>query len=104
MNQSTEIWMRRTTSSLARYEAAYKGKQITDYVAVKIGRDLVYWANGLTLSQVIDGAMIDATFGNLTLSFIGGVTPTRSVDFDSSRPAFDYNTKRGFYGGMATLA
>jgi hypothetical protein len=88
---------------LQRYLAAYKGQTIKDNIVVKAGRDIVYWGNGLTLSERIDGGMIDVTAGDLTLSFIGGVTPTRTVDFDSSRPGFDYNTKRGFYGGMATL-
>jgi len=88
---------------LSRFEAAYKGRQIKDNLVVKVGRDLVYWANGLTLSQVIDGAMIDATYGQLTVSAIAGVTPTRTVDFDPSRPSFDFNTKRGFYGAMATV-
>src|SRR5436189_1538140 len=36
---------------LSRYEAAYKGKTITNNLVLKGGRDLVYWANGLTLSQ-----------------------------------------------------
>jgi hypothetical protein len=88
---------------LSRYEAAYHGKTIDNNLVVKVGRDLVYWANGLTLSQVIDGGMIDATIGQMTLSVIAGVTPTRSVDFDPSRPDFDFNTKRGFYGAMASV-
>jgi hypothetical protein len=90
---------------LARYQEAYKGKSLPNNndLVVKVGEDLVYWGNGLTLSEVIEGGMVDATLGNLTMSFIAGVTPTRTVDFDSSRPGFDYNTKRGFYGGMASL-
>ncbi len=88
---------------LSRYESAYKGKQIDNNLVVKVGRDLVYWGNGLTLSQVLDGAMIDATMGNLTLSMIAGETITRTVDIDAFRPSFDYNTERGFYGAMATL-
>ncbi|HEX3357731.1 MAG TPA: hypothetical protein VHS31_12240 [Tepidisphaeraceae bacterium] len=90
---------------LARFDEAYKGKSLPNNndLVIKGGRDLVYWGNGLTLSEVIDGGMVDATLGDLTLSFIAGVTPTRTVDFDASRPGFDFNTKRGFYGGMATL-
>jgi hypothetical protein len=88
---------------LQRALAAYKGDQITGNVVVKGGRDLVYWGNGLTLSQTIDGATIDASWEQFSLSAIGGVTPTRTVDFDASRPAFDYNTKRGFYGAIASV-
>src|SRR5436190_10509966 len=40
---------------LARYEGAYHGKAMSNNLVVKVGRDLVYWANGLALSQVLDG-------------------------------------------------
>lgn len=64
------------------------------------GRDLVYWANGLVLAQVLDGVEVDLVKGPIDVQFIAGVTPVRSVDFDTSRPAFYYNTHRGFFGGM----
>ena len=85
---------------LARHEAAYHGKQIDYNLIVKAGRDLVIWGNGLVLSQDIQG--IDASFlwREFEVELLAGVTPTRTVDFDASRPAFDYNTKRGFYGAQ----
>ncbi len=85
----------------ALHDAAYRGKEISNDLVVKVGQDLVYWGNGLTLSQTLQGAMIDATVGNLTLSMIAGETPVRTVDFDASRPAFDYNTLRGVYAEAA---
>src|SRR5213075_1664956 len=39
-------------------------------------------------------------YGPFTLELLGGLTPRRTVDFDSSRPHFDDNTFRGFYGAM----
>jgi hypothetical protein len=69
-------------------------------VVIEVGRDLAYWGNGLTLAQVIDGVFVTATWGQLRLDVVGGVTPTRTVDFDSSRPQFDFDTRRGFYGAM----
>jgi hypothetical protein len=83
---------------LQRHVAAYQGKQIDYNLVVKAGRDLVIWGNGLVLSQDIQG--LDATFswGGNEVEVLAGVTPVRTVDFDPSRPAFDYNTKRGFYG------
>jgi hypothetical protein len=87
---------------LAKYEGAYKGKSIPYNFTGQVGRDLVYWANGLTLGEVLDGGIGDVTWGNLSLELIAGVTPTRTVDFDTSRPNFDHNTRRGFYGGMLT--
>ncbi|HVT88928.1 MAG TPA: alginate export family protein [Tepidisphaeraceae bacterium] len=87
---------------LARYLGAYQGKEIDGDLTVKIGRDIVYWGNGLAMAQVIDGAMVDLVKGPLQVSAIAGVTPVRTVDFDGSRPDFDFNTRRGFYGAMAS--
>jgi hypothetical protein len=86
---------------LRRYNAAYKGRAAEDFNLVfEAGRDLVFWGNGLTMSTPIDGIITDLTFGNLTLEVIAGVTPTRTVDFDFTRPSFDHNTRRGFYGAI----
>jgi hypothetical protein len=67
------------------------------------GRDLAYWANGLVLGQTLDGVMV--TVGNSLLTFeaVAGITPVRTVDIDTSRPNFDHNTRRAFFGGMLTL-
>jgi len=90
---------------LARSRAAYEGEQLDYNVIFKGGRDLVYWANGLVLSQDIDGVTVDLSWRNdIELGLIAGVTPTRTVDFDASRPKFDYNTRRGFYGAMLSKA
>ncbi len=89
---------------LARYEGAYKGKTLPYNVTFQAGRDLVYWANGLTMGSVIDGAITDLTWKNFTLELIAGVTPVRTVDFDPTRPSSDHNTRRGFYGAIASYA
>jgi hypothetical protein len=44
-----------------------------------------------------------AQWGAWELTGVAGITPVRTVDFDSSRPDFDYHTRRGFYGGMLLL-
>lgn len=85
---------------LQRYYAAYKGEKIDYNVTFTGGRQLIYWANGLTLSQVLDAAVVDIQYGPATLEILAGLTPRRTVDFDSSRPHFDNNTFRGFYGAM----
>lgn len=87
---------------LGRYLASTKGTQSNSNLTVKVGRDLAYWANGLTLSQELDGAVVDLQFANVAVQVLGGITPTDSVDFDSSRPNFDGHTKRGFYGAMVS--
>lgn len=86
---------------LSRHRSAYYGKRPGDSnVVIEVGRDLVYWGNGLTLSQTIYGGMVTLSKGPVALDLIAGVTPTRTVDFDSSRPDFDFHTNRGFYGAM----
>jgi hypothetical protein len=85
---------------LQRYYQAYKGEKIDYNVTFTGGRQLVYWANGLTLSQVLDAARVDVEYGPFTLELLAGLTPRRTVDFDASRPHFDDNTFRGFYGAL----
>lgn len=86
---------------LSKYQSAYHGKRPGDSnVIIEVGRDLVYWGNGLTLSQTVYGGMVTLSKGPAQLDLIGGITPTRTVDFDSSRPDFDFHTNRGFYGAM----
>lgn len=85
---------------LAKYLSSTKGEQINGDLTIKVGRDLAYWANGLTLSQELDGVMVDLQMANTTLQVLAGRTPSDSVDFDSSRPNFDSHTQRGFYGAM----
>jgi hypothetical protein len=86
---------------LSRYRTAYGGSPKGDSnLIVQGGRDLVYWGNGLTLSQTLDGGLVSLMKGPAQLDLIAGVTPVRTVDFDSSRPDFDFNTHRGFYGAM----
>jgi hypothetical protein len=77
------------------------GKPVSDLGAtLEGGRDLAYWGNGLALSLVLDGAFPKITWNQTTLDLLAGVTPEHTVDIDSSRPGFDDNTHRAFYGGM----
>ena len=85
---------------LARHRAAYYGEKIDYNLVVKAGRDLVVWGNGLVLSEDIQGVDAVLAWGGNELNLIAGVTPTRTVDFDASRPNFDHHTNRGFYGAM----
>src|SRR5207247_4683726 len=73
---------------LQRQVAITTGK-VPDYdVVFSGGRDLVYWANGLTLSQVLDGGSVELSSGQLALKLLAGLTDHDTVDFDSSRPDF----------------
>jgi hypothetical protein len=88
---------------LQRYEAAYNGKLINYDINFEGGRDLVYWGNGLAMGEVIDGVTPKFSWGPLTLSTVAGDTPLRTVDIQPDRPAFDFNTDRGFFGAMLTV-
>jgi hypothetical protein len=67
---------------------------------VELGRDYVYWANGLVLAAILDGGQITFRQGDISLGLLAGVTERHTVDFDSSRPGFDEHTHRAFYGAM----
>ena len=83
---------------LAKSLAAYGGRVIDGDLSVQVGRQYVLWGNGLTLSDTIDGGVVDVTLGPLTGEIVAGVTPTYTVDIDPSRPDFNHHTLRGFYG------
>src|SRR4051812_42113545 len=85
---------------LARSLAAYDGRVIDDNVIVQAGRQLVYWGNGLTLNEVIDGGVVRLLHGKTTLDLLAGKTYDKIVDFDISRPDFRNHTDRGMYGGI----
>jgi hypothetical protein len=88
---------------LARYEAAYNGKQINGDFMFEGGRDLVYWGNGLVLGQTLDGVMPSASVGPISVTGVAGVTPTRTVDIQPDRPEFSFDTRRGFYGALLSV-
>jgi hypothetical protein len=77
------------------------GKPVGDFgLAVEVGRDLVYWGNGLTLSEVLDGGDVRLTWNQTSLDLLAGITADYVVDVDPSRPDFDQDTTRGFYGAL----
>lgn len=83
-----------------RATEAYDGRT-TDYNFILTGgRQLAHWGNGLVISKDIDGAVVDIEYGPVTLQALAGRTRQRQVDFDSSRPSFDDDMRRNFFGGM----
>ncbi|CAN5660470.1 hypothetical protein BH09PLA1_BH09PLA1_37580 [soil metagenome] len=87
---------------LRRAIEAYRGRESDSRFTFQVGRDLVLWGNGLVLSTVLDGGVISFESPAINLDLVAGITPTRTVDFDTSRPAFDHNTRRFFYGALAS--
>jgi len=85
---------------LQRYMDAHEGRHVDGNVTVQVGRQLVQWANGLTLSEVLDGVEVTLSSGKLSLNLLAAKTRGNVVDFDSSRPDFSDDTDRRFYGGI----
>lgn len=86
---------------LARYMGAYRGRDLgRNNLVFQGGRQFIYWGNGLVFADRLDGALVDLTFGDLTFEALAGATPNDNVDIDPSRPDFDQDTQRNFYGGM----
>ena len=85
---------------LKRYMAAYQGEMTPYDFTLQGGRQLVHWANGLTLSQEIDGAVFDLGYEQWAMQIVLGRTRDSTTDFDSSRPSFADETRRGFYGAL----
>jgi hypothetical protein len=71
-------------------------------VVAEAGRDLDYWGNGLVLTEVLDGGRVTLESGPIEAQLLLGITPTRTVDIDTSRPEYSFNTRRLFTGAMVT--
>lgn len=85
---------------LRQYLAAYEGRTSPWNASLVGGRQLVQWGNGLVLSQVVDGATFRVGTDQIWLDAVGARTWGGTFDIDSSRPGFDGDTHREFWGGM----
>jgi len=79
------------------------GERMDGNLIIEAGRQLVQWGNGLSLSQELDGIIITGEYKRLTLRALAGRTRDSSNDFDSSRPQFDSDTRRNFFGGSLSI-
>lgn len=91
------------TFSLRRHLEAYYGQEPEHDLTVKVGRDLVLWGAGLTLSQNLDAVVVEFGSPAWSVQLLGGMTPQETVDFDGSRPDFDEDTQRAFFGALGSL-
>ncbi len=90
---------------LQRAIAAYEGRNIDDNFTLKVGRQFITWASGLTFSEQLYAVDMHAELAgpDLVLRGLVGRTPSSSViDFDASRPSFDGDTERLYIGGKVT--
>lgn len=85
---------------LRRASEAYEGETTDHNLVIQVGRQFVYWGNGLVLAEAIDGGTFGFELGDLQLDVVGGKTYEERADFDASRPNFTDNLDRDFFGGM----
>jgi hypothetical protein len=72
-------------------------------VVLQVGRQFETWANGLVLSQYVDGVRGLVELGPLEVELLASVTANDyTIDFDSSRPDFENEARRGFYGVLVS--
>ena len=87
---------------------AAQGAPISDVNAnIRLGRQFVDWGAGLALSEVLYAARGSISFqpddlGTFSFEGLAGVTPPDEAvtDFDASRKQYDYDTMRGYFGGL----
>jgi len=88
---------------LNRALVASGSEPLAGNATVKIGRQLVHWANGLALSLDLDGVTAAAWNDDVRIDGVLGMTRNSVTDFDSSRPGFNNDTERLFGGAMVSL-
>jgi hypothetical protein len=80
--------------------AASEGQRLDWNFTFQGGRQYVQWTNGFVLSDELYALRATAEVGDFAFEGLGALTPSSSfVDFDASRPNFDRDTERAFYGG-----
>ncbi|MBI1370194.1 MAG: hypothetical protein GC162_16270 [Planctomycetes bacterium] len=84
---------------LRQYLAAYEGEASEFGLVLTGGRQLVHWASGLALDHELDGILAEASFGDLIVTGLAATTVPETLDFDGSRPSFEDDTRRAYFGG-----
>ena len=79
---------------------ADRGEHVPYNVNIKAGKQFVTWGSGLTLSHALYAGLLNVELADFGLIGLVGLTPSGdTVDFDGSRPGFDTDTDRVFFGG-----
>jgi Alginate export len=66
---------------------------------VQVGRQYVNWLSGLTLSDPLHAVRAGVEARSVAGELLLGLSPNHFIDFDASRPGFDSDTERYFWGG-----
>ena len=80
---------------------AETGQRLDYNVNLKAGRQFVHWGSGVTLSNVLYAGLLDVELADFGFTGLLGLTPSSgTIDWDGSRPGFDSDTDRAYFGGM----
>lgn len=80
---------------------AETGQRVDYNVNLKAGRQFVHWGSGATLSNVLYAGLLDVELADFNFTGLLGLTPSSgTIDWDGSRPGFDSDTDRAYFGGM----
>ncbi len=76
------------------------GKKRSDLdLKIRAGRQYIVWGQGLTLSTYMYAATCEWNIGSLNILGLAGITSGNdTIDFDTSRPGYDSDTDRNYYG------
>jgi hypothetical protein len=87
--------------NLRGHHQATTGETTPWHVDLKAGKQFVQFGSGLALSSALIAGQLELEAYGVALDLLLGKTPPNDVvDWDASRPSFDSNTKRSFYGGL----
>lgn len=90
-------WYEFNLAGMMQAQSGYK----PDYNFVaKVGRQYVIWGQGAALSNYMYAGIFDFSWRDLKLTTIIGQTAGHdTIDWDLSRPGYDTDTERLYYGG-----
>lgn len=87
----------------ANHVLARTGKAPDYNIEAVLGRQLVSWGSGTALATELDGLQLTGTWNRLSLDVLLARTRPEAGDFDTSRPDFDSDTIRTFYGAKLSF-
>lgn len=75
------------------------GKRSDLDLKLRGGRQYIVWGQGLTLSTYMYAGTFDWNIGQVNIQGLAGVTSGNdTIDYDTSRPGYDTDTDRAYYG------
>lgn len=104
-DSETEGWQQ-PVGELYWYELDLAGSSLSsssarsdDSAVMRVGRQYVIWAQGVSLTGYMYALTLDFSMGDIGIKTLFGQTAGQdTIDWDVSRPGFDNDTKRSYFG------